>query len=125
MWWMKRVLGFLVLVAIAVAVKLSVRSDADAEVKKLMHGAVTNLDSYSAEGQYLDDLVDREHTAAFDASFSMGGRHSRSKIDMAKYFTNILEAMQRDCRKDGKPKVAEELAALEKVLVDVAKTKDS
>lgn len=115
---MKRVLGFLVVVVIAVAVKFGARSDADADVRALMRGAVANLACYASEGAYLDELVDREHTPAFDASFSMGGRRTRSKIDMSKYFTSILDAMQRDCRKDGKPKVAEELAVLERELTN-------
>lgn len=121
---MKRVLGFLVFVAILVALKLNARSDADSDVREVMHGAVANLECYASEGAYLDELVDREHTAAFDASFTMGGRRTRSKMDMGKYFNSILEAMQRDCRKDGKPKVAEELAGLQKQLNDAAQSAD-
>ena len=74
----------------------------------LDRGAVP-VNPWMTGGYFLYGLVDKFHSQAFDASYTMGGRRRSSKFDEKLYLRTLLSSMSGQARTDGKPELADEL----------------
>lgn len=106
MWWVGGIAASLLL---TLGIKLFNKSRDDLEVKQEMIQVVHEFPNYSSNANYYDGLVERYHQQAFAAAYSMGGRHTRAKLDAKLYLVQISGMMANKASSDGKTDVAQAL----------------
>jgi hypothetical protein len=88
-------------------VKLFNKSRDDQDVKAEMIKVVHHFPNYSQYGSYYDELVERCHAEAFEAAYSLGGRHEAASLDAKIYLINISSRMAGIAQREGKQDVAD------------------
>jgi hypothetical protein len=106
MWWVG---GVVLSLTISLVFKLSNKSTDDKEVRGEMIEVVHDFPDYAENSSYYTQLIDRYHHEAFEAAYSMGGRHTAAKIDAKLYLVQISSRMAAKASADGKSSVAKTL----------------
>ncbi len=117
---MRKLAAIALVLGIFVWVKLSDRSRADSAVLAEMQQLIQELDAYDANAEYMDELLQREHTYALAAAYAMGTRRQAASLDHMKYFERLLDGMIEDAGFERKPEVADELQGLRMILLATA-----
>lgn len=118
---MKNVIGFVVVLALAVGIRFYNRGEDDQKIKNEAKELISQLDFYAADAEYIDGLIDDNHTAAFDASYTMGGRRTASKFDQDKYLAELFHRMAGDAFKAGKRELGQALNRAEEIAKEPSK----
>ncbi len=113
MWWVG---GIALSLVITLVIKLSNKSQDDTQVRSEMIQVVHGFPDYADNASYYTELVDRYHHDAFEATYSMGGRHTAADIDANSYLIQISSRMATKASADGKTSVAKTLTTFNQVL---------
>ena len=90
---MRRVGWIVLIIVVFVGFKLwNWRSDS-ADVLADMKEVIARLDVDEADAEYLDELLEREHSVAFEAAYDTGSRRRGASFDEEKYLAGVLERM--------------------------------
>jgi hypothetical protein len=92
--------------------KLYRRGTDKTDVLTAMKEIIGDLDVYKTEGEYLDELLEREHGRAFDDAYDVGGRRRSAKFDHDKYLQSLYGGMIADAKRRNKKDVADALGKL-------------
>ena len=112
-----RKVGWIVLIFVVfVGFKLwNWRSDS-ADVLADMKEVIARLDVNEADAEYLEGLLEREHTIAFEAAYDTGSRRRGATFDEDKYLVQVLDAMIKQCDRDRETEIAAKLRALKQAV---------
>lgn len=113
---MKKVIGFVVVIVLAVGLKFYNRGSDDKQVLADMKEILSGLDLSEEDSAYVNDIVEREHKRAFDAAYSMGGRRRAAKLDEDKYIDEVFNGLILRCNADRKAELADTLRNAHQVL---------
>jgi hypothetical protein len=118
---MRNVVGFVLLIAVVVGVKMWNRGDQSGDVRAEMMPHIQSMPEYAANAAYLDECFDRAHSHAFSESYSLGGRRRAAKLDYDKYMDVLFTRMAQECRTVHKGPLADALFKLKSQLAVVPK----
>jgi hypothetical protein len=76
---------------------------------------VAKLPLYAPNAAYLDKLIDKHQSAAFDSAYDMGGRRRSATLDGDRYFETLFTRMSGSCYADKKKDLGDSLDALAKL----------
>ena len=113
MWWVG---GIALSLIITLVIKLSNKSTDDTQVRGEMIQVVRQFPDYADNSRYYTELVDRFHHEAFEAAYSMGGRHTAADIDAKAYLVQISGRMATKASTDGNKSVAATLTTFNRLL---------
>jgi hypothetical protein len=106
---MRKVVGVVVVIVVLVGLKFYNKGSDDKAVLADMKALIAQVASSADETTYLNGILEREHSKAFDAAYDMGGRRRSAKLDEDKYIDAIFKAMISQCENDKKKELAEKL----------------
>ncbi|HRX85131.1 MAG TPA: hypothetical protein P5572_08940 [Phycisphaerae bacterium] len=110
---MKRLGVVVVLGVLLFGLKLWHRGDDGKQILKEAKLMVLAMHLPAEEEAYLTTILEREHQKAFDAAYDMGRRRRAATFYEDKYLDAIFAAWIRECQADGKPELADKVAALQ------------
>ena len=114
----KKVLGIAAVVAVIMFFKMRGMGEDDSAIKQDMQTIVESLPCYGADGEYLDQILDRHHGAAFREAYEMGGRRRGSTFDQDAYVEKLFGSMIKSARDAGKSDVVECLQDARGILLE-------
>ncbi|MBX3359355.1 MAG: hypothetical protein KF745_13130 [Phycisphaeraceae bacterium] len=117
---MGRIIGIVVVVAVAIGViwmKLGRKDDQSKIMHENVLTALQSLPDYKThEGLYLQ-LVEEHHKDSFDHHYTMGGRRSSGRFDVEGYLTEMFSTMAKDAERQGYKTQAKEILELRSQMV--------
>lgn len=108
-WW---IIGVIVLGLVSLGIRLASKSSDDGKIKGEMLELVQRAPGYKANSSYYQELVERCHSEAFEAAYTLGGRHQGNKFDDRQYLSIITEKMAKLAKREGHDDLALELALI-------------
>lgn len=111
---MKKVLGFLVVVGIAVGMRMWNRDDANKKIEADAKAMITQMPIYEKHAEYLDSTFKLAHSSAFGEAYTTGGRRTPDKFDADKYMAVLLDRMIELSRQRHKQDVVDALVTVRK-----------
>jgi hypothetical protein len=106
---MRKVIGIVVAIVVVVGLRFYNRGTDEKAVLADMKTVIAQLGASPADSAYLNGVLDREHSRAFDAAYEMGSRRRGARFDENKYVDAIFKAMISQCEKDKKKDLAAKL----------------
>ncbi|MCO6436200.1 MAG: hypothetical protein J5J06_03840 [Phycisphaerae bacterium] len=114
----KSVLGFIVVFGIVIWAKFSQQADMNKQMLSQMQSVISQLDSYSGDPEFFDNVLRSEHDKAFAADCDLGGRYRGPSCNEQKYITDVLAGMRNACQRARKDAAVLEFKALEQVMLE-------
>jgi len=112
----KKVIGVVVVIALAVGLKFYNRGADDKQVLADMKEILSDLELSAEDSAYVNGILEAEHKRAFEAAYSMGGRRRAAKLDEDKYIDAVFEGMIARCNADRKAELADTLRGAHLIL---------
>lgn len=102
----KQVLGIALAIAAVVGWKFYNKSESSSDVRNAIASWIQATPVYEENKDYIDGLLSSVHDEAFDQTYRMGGRRSRTRFDANEYVRLVFTGMASRADEDGRPEIA-------------------
>jgi hypothetical protein len=118
---MRKAVGIVITIVILLGLKFHNRSSDQNVILDDMKSLIAKLQISAKDTAYLNGILDREHSKAFDAAYTMGGRRRGATLDDDKYIEAIFKAMISQCAKDKKKELVAKLTSAREAIRSAGK----
>lgn len=111
---MKKVIVFIVAVAVLGWFKMSDRGDVSDQTLGDMREIIESMDEYPRNEVFLDSFLKLAHVRAFGDTYDIGTKRRDASFDQEAYLTRVFDELIEECGNHKKPELADALRELRK-----------